>query len=390
MTLDEVLSISPSAFYVFDTAGASARIEYIRSVLGSDLKYAYAVKANPFLTEALASHADRFEICSPGESAICDECGIPQEKTVISGVYKTPSFIDALAASDAGRVYTVESNNQFELLRTLSAKYGKPLSLLLRLTNGSQFGINERDIERIISEREAYPQLNILGLQFFSGTQKNSLKKLRREISQLDAFITRLYECFGFITGELEFGTGFPVPYFAGEEFNEETFFSDFRDILESMTNSPVITLELGRSAAAFCGKYYTHIVDMKNNCGQNYLLIDGGMHQLVYFGQFMGMKLPPVTVLGKETDPSVAEWNICGSLCSMNDIVVKQLPLPEVKTGDILCFERTGAYSMTEGIALFLSRELPAVYLSGENGELTLVREAVETYPFNSPHIKK
>ena len=52
--------------------------------------------------------------------------------------------------------------------------------------------------------------------------------------------------------------------------------------------------------------------------------------------------------------------WNICGSLCTVNDVLVKQMPLKHAKIGDALVFERVGAYSVTEGIYLFLSRRMP------------------------------
>lgn len=130
------------------------------------------------------------------------------------------------------------------------------------------------------------------------------------------------------------------------------------------MTSKPKITLELGRSIAAICGKYYTHIVDKKCNKGENYLLVDGGMNHIVYYGQHMAMKQPYLSVCGKETEPCTESWNICGSLCSMNDIIAKQISLPDIEIGDIICFENTGAYCMTEGISLFLSRDIPSVYI--------------------------
>ena len=46
--------------------------------------------------------------------------------------------------------------------------------------------------------------------------------------------------------------------------------------------------------------------------------------------------------------------------LCTINDILVKRLPLGGLEIGDVLVFEQAGAYCMTEGIALFLSRDLP------------------------------
>lgn len=375
-----------SAYYEFDMTRIRRRIEYLRSLLGEDISLAYAVKANTFILQDMIPYVERFEICSPGESAICDMLGVPPEKTVISGVYKTPGFIEETVASSDGRIYTVESLTQFRLLRELSETYKKQLPVLLRLTNDSQFGINEADIRDIIAHREDYPFLELLGIQFFSGTQKTSLKKLARELRALDALLESLHTDHGYEARELEYGPGFPVAYYEGEQIDEAALIGGFAGLLKEMTCKPRITLELGRSIAACCGRYYTHIVDQKRNKGQNYLLVDGGMHHIVYFGQYMGMKHPVLSVVGKENAPIADSWNICGSLCSMNDILAKQMPLPPVAIGDTLCFENTGAYCMTEGISLFLTREIPAVYLIREDGTRVCVREPFETAALNAP----
>ena len=110
-------------------------------------------------------------------------------------------------------------------------------------------------------------------------------------------------------------------------------------------------------------------------------------MHHLVYFGQAMAMKRPRVSVVGKDGEPEGTKRTVCGSLCSMNDIIVKQLPLPGVRIGDVLCFENAGAYCMTEGIALFLSRDVPAVYLIREDGTAVCVRKPFETLQLNTPN---
>lgn len=375
-----------TAWYEFDMRCIRNRIDYLRSLLGENIDLAYAVKANTFIIKEMIPLVERFEICSPGESEICDRLGVPPEKTVISGVYKTPSFIDRIAAATDGRVYTVESLTQFQLLRSISEKHKKTLPVLLRLTNDSQFGINEEEICEIIAHRQKYPCLDILGIQFFSGTQKTSLKKLARELRVLDALLEHLQTEYGYEARELEYGPGFPVAYYEGENLDEESLIAGLASLLREMNVKTHITLELGRSIAACCGRYYTHIVDKKQNKGQNYLLVDGGMHHIVYFGQFMGMKHPVMSVVGKENSPAQEAWNICGSLCSMNDILAKQVPLPEIAIGDILCFENTGAYCMTEGISLFLTREIPAVYLIQMDGSVACVRKPFETMELNIP----
>ena len=379
----DISELQDTAYYVFDFRVLGQRIDDLRSLLGENIRLAYAIKANPFLVEGVLPKVERLEICSPGESYICDRLGTDPTVTVISGINKTPAFIEELVENTDGRIYTVESLTQFELLDRLSEKYGKKLKILLRLTNDSQFGINEEEIEALVRYRGDHPGLDYRGIQFFSGTQKTSLKKLRREILHLDELLIRLETDYGWRSPELEYGPGFPVSYF-GEALDERELILGLRQLLEETRWQGEVTLELGRSIAAGCGRYFTHVADLKTNHGQNYLILDGGMHQMVYFGQYMGMKLPKVTLCGKETLPPANNWNLCGSLCSMNDILVKGLPLPEVAIGDTLCFHNTGAYCVTEGISLFLSRDLPAVYILDEKGEPHRARKTTETYPMN------
>lgn len=375
-----------TAFYIFDIEKLKQRVAYLKSALPQNVDLCYAVKANTFIIKELIGSVERFEVCSPGEASICAVLGVPEEETVISGVYKTPQVIETMVAASSKRIFTVESLVQFELLNSLSKKYDKTLKVLLRLTNDSQFGINKSEIEEIIKNRGEYKNLDILGLQFFSGTQKASYKKLQREIAKLDELLLKLRDEYGFVSRELEYGPGFPVAYFEGEDFEEAELIARFSQALSSMQFKAKISLELGRSIAACCGSYCAHVVDIKRNKGQNYILIDGGMHHLVYFGQHMAMKHPLLFVPGKEEEEKAEAWNICGSLCSMNDIVAKQVMLPKISLGDVICFENTGAYCMTEGISLFLSREIPAVYLKKENGEYVCVREKFETSVLNTP----
>ena len=389
--LNRLLQENKTAFYVFDIEKLKARIAHLQAALPPEVVLCYAVKANTFITKELIDTIHRFEVCSPGEAEICRAVGVPSENMVISGVYKTPEVMEAMVADPGFHpIYTVESLEQYELFRRLAKQYGRTLPLLLRLTNGSQFGINQGDIEAIVARRGETPEVDILGIQFFSGTQKTSLKKLKREVGKLDDLLTLLEEKYGFVARELEYGPGFPVSYFQSDELDEAELLSGFSELLHDMTHHPKITLELGRSIAASCGTYYTHIVDLKRNQEQNYALVDGGMHHLVYFGQHMAMKQPFFHVCGKEELPATDQWNICGSLCSMNDVMTKQSPLPDLALGDVLAFENAGAYCMTEGISLFLSRDIPAVYLLLENGTAVQVRKAFDTATLNQPNYGK
>ena len=367
--------------YIFDINKMKQRVQYLRNKLPQKIKLCYAIKANTFVVKEMDDIIVRFEVCSPGEYQICKGSNIDSQKILISGVYKTPDIIKDMAINDKIFNFTIESMEQFELLKNIECK--NKLKILIRLTSGNQFGINVEEAEEIIKERSNYENLQILGLQYFSGTQKKSIKNLSRELEFVDNFIQELKEKYEYEPEELEFGPGFPVSYFQNEEFDEEEFFKEFSDLINNLKYRGQIILECGRSIVASCGSYITKVVDKKTNKGQNYAILDGGIHHLVYFGQSMAMKLPICEVYPKKEN-SQEKWNLCGSLCTVNDILVKQFPVGDLQIGDVFVFENTGAYCMTEGISLFLSRDLPSVLKITENNKIELARENLPTYKFN------
>ena len=52
---------------------------------------------------------------------------------------------------------------------------------------------------------------------------------------------------------------------------------------------------------------------------------------------------------------------------------------------GDYLIFENCGAYSVTESMALFLSRELPEIYTYSDEEGIKRLRKTFETYILNT-----
>jgi len=369
--------------YVFDIPKVNDRIKYLKTLLPENVLLCYAIKANTFIVKDIEENIDRFEVCSPGEYEICKSKNVNSEKILISGVYKSEETTKYMLETDKKiGYYSIESMEQFELLKSLSRD--RKINVMIRLTSGNQFGINECEVEEIIKNRSEYQTLDIKGIQYFAGTQRGSLKLLEKELNYMDTIIKRLEEQYNFTVQELEFGPGFPIHYFQNDEFNEKEFIEGFAEIIKNMNFKCKIILELGRSIAASCGYYITKVVDRKINKNQKYAILDGGINQLVYYGQSMAMKLPKCKVYPKRDNLDEEKWNLCGSLCTINDILVKQFPVGNLNINDLFVFENTGAYCMTEGIALFLSRNLPKVIKLKKNNELKLIRNDLSTYVFN------
>lgn len=378
-TLKAIIEKYGTPTYIYDIGILKKRIKYIKEHLPKHVKICYAIKANTFVVKDIENNVDRFEVCSPGEFEICRTKKVNEDKILISGINKSPDEIEHVIQNTSVRFFSIESMSQFNYFKNSKQK----IELLLRLTSGNQFGINKEDIEEIIKSKSKYPNLEIKGIQYFSGTQKTSIKILKKELEKLDNFIINLKEKYNYEPEELEFGTGFPVFYFQGKEFDEDDFFNQFSEIINSMNYKGSIIFEIGRSIVASCGRYITKVIDKKTNKGQNYAIVDGGINHLVYYGQSMAMKIPHLSIYPNRENVEDEKWNICGSLCTINDILVKQLP-SKIETGDVLIFKNTGAYCSTEGISLFLSRDLPKIVKINEDRSIELVRDKEATFSFN------
>lgn len=389
MKYDKAIEEFGTPLYIFDIDILKDRLNTLKQKLSDRVALCYAVKANPFIIPYAEPLCERLEVCSEGEFEICERVNAPMDKIVVSGVYKTPAFIERIVdCYDDICVYTIESLTHYELLKGLAKKYSKRLPVLIRITSKNQFGISEKDLDEILRDNPG-EYLDVKGLQYFSSTQKNSMKKFRRELAYLSELIGRIEEEYGIKIEEMEYGTGFPVSYFPTESIDEEQLFAEFNEELSVLPADIKITLEIGRSIAASCGSYITSVVDMKENSAGRFAIVDGGINHLVYYGQSMAMKQPVFELFPERECDETQEWNICGSLCTVNDIIVKALPLPKLEIGDMLCFKNTGAYCMCEGISLFLSRELPAVAVIEDN-KSKLLRGHFKTSALNGPKTEK
>lgn len=427
-------------FYVFDTDELRKRVCAIRAMLKGTAGVCYAMKANPFLVKSLEGCVDKFEICSPGEYYIYEGLVMPGDAMVYSGVYKDEeTFCRALEHYHETGIFTIESQRHLEILNSWAAAHGKQVKVYLRLTSGNQFGMDEDTVRQMVRDRADYPQVRIEGIHYFSGTQKRKMEKMQKELLYLDHFCMDLRKELQFQVKVLEYGPGAAISYFKNDKQVPSTveMVDSMKRMIESLQFGGQVTLELGRFLAAMCGYYFVSACDIKVNKGESYCIVDGGIHQMNYDGQLKGMYLPYMKHLRKtetgfqeidkikvpdlnrdgtesktvglsgDEDRSKTEnrsgsrsgimdgdgagdvqekWNICGALCTVNDVICRQVSMGSVEIGDVFVFERTGAYSVTEGMLHFLSRNLPEVYFYSAKEGLKSVRKPLATYTMNRP----
>ena len=173
--------------YLFDLDCIRERVQSFRDAFEGEIELTYSMKTNPFLTLEMSKQVERIEVCSMGEFRICRDLAIPAEKLYISGVLKIREDLMEILeyGQDAAR-YTAESPLQLQMLSDWADAHDKTLRVYPRLTNGSQFGMDEDTICGLIRDREKYPHIEFAGIHFFSGTQKKKLKKHEKELKTLE------------------------------------------------------------------------------------------------------------------------------------------------------------------------------------------------------------
>lgn len=364
--------------FVFDTDEFAKQTDLIKNALG-DTPLCYSIKANPFLLHTLPKSVSYVEVCSPGELAICRRLGVDPKKIIYSGVNK--GFADVGDAVDYGAaILTAESERHIEIINEVCRGRGKRAEVILRITSGNQFGMDFEKVAEIISTREKYKNVDIIGLHYYSGTQKRTVKVIEKDIKRFEEYLDRLGAELGYVPTHVEYGPGMAAEYFNPPyEEKDKEMLEGVGLLLRTFGEKYPLTVEMGRFAAASCGTYLTSVADIKRNDGNDYVICDGGINHLRYHGQTMAMQVPPITLLNGNGE-SDRDYTLCGSLCTVADLLVRKVTLPKIDIGDVIAFGRCGAYTVTEGTALFLSRTMPRIVLYSESGGAQLKRDFKNT----------
>lgn len=391
MTYDEMSVIKEQIVtpaYVFDKVEFKTRTIETRKLLDFNVGMCFSIKANPFLIDSVFQSTDlfdRFEVCSIGELYICINFCIPADKIIFSGVNKNVGEIEE-AYEYGVRLFTIESFNHLRDICSVARKKDTVIPVLLRISADSQFGMDEADVRNVICDREQYPNVDIVGIHYFTGTQKKSYGIILEELEYLYKFCERMKLEFGFNIKEVEYGTGLGVDYFVDHKGGANSI-KEILPGLQSLSMITKLTIEMGRYFTATCGYYFTKVVDCKTNNGTKYVIVDGGMNHLHYDGQVKSMRVPIHTHIKgivKERATFNDKWTVCGSICSTEDVICRDVEYNGITEGDFLVFENCGAYSCMEAMSTFLSREMPQIWARLEEDKLFLIRDFIYTDSFN------
>lgn len=377
--------------YLYDSASLEAALNDYRTALQrfypGEAGITYAGKA--FLCTALAQWVSRKDLwldCTgAGEIHIAVSAGVPRENILVHGVNKSAQDLQA-AVQHAG---TIVVDNLFELERMeeLHRTHFPFPDLWLRLKPGttvkthayiqtgqrdSKFGMDLEDAPQAVRIC-LQAGLPLTGLHFHLGSHFHELEPLGAALQAVLDFSRFTLSDAGWFPQVVCTGGGWGVPYHEDNLPHPEVggFIQYIAEQVQSLCRErglplPKLQVEPGRSLVARAGVALYRVGAVKVTPGRRWLLLDGGLadnpRPALYGAHYTAMP-----VQNPERIPDRPTW-LAGPFCESGDVLIENLPLPEVAPGEWIAVPVSGAYQLSMG-SNYNGARRPAVLWLDENG---------------------
>lgn len=331
----------------------------------------YACKA--FLNQALAiifkEEGLGLDVVSGGELSIAHSVGFPLNKVYFHGNNKTQEELSLALDLGIGRI-VVDNFHELEMLNKLVKEKGLTQDILLRITPGvdphthqytttgtvdSKFGflIATGQAEQAVKQAMSIPNLNLLGLHFHLGSPISQVQPYELAIEIVLCFAQEMGEKFNFNLGEFNIGGGFAVPYtldskvFAIADY-AKAIIAKMNNLIPSLGLSyPRLVIEPGRAIVGQAGIALYKVGAIKEIPNvRKYICVDGGMSDNIRPALY-GAKYEAL-VANKASETEIDKVCIAGKHCESGDILVKDVNIAPVASGDIIAIPVCGAYSIS------------------------------------------
>lgn len=340
-----------------------------------------------------------FDVVSGGEIYTVYKSGADMSKVLFNGNNK--SFDELSLAIELG-VGRISADNFFELalLDEIAKSQNKTVNILLRITPGiechtheyiqtghldSKFGFDLTQIDDAVDLiLNNYTNVKLHGLHAHIGSQIFETKVYHDEIEILVKELARLDEKFGLKLNEINVGGGLGVKYTDSD--CPPSVYEIAEVIINSLNNSiekygiepPSLFLEPGRSIISTAGvTLYTVGSSKQVPRGKKYVAIDGGMadnpRPSMYGAEYCA------EIGNKKEDAALQTVTIAGRFCESGDILIKDISLPELSEGDILCVYNTGAYNYSMASNYNRVQKSQMVIVNNSKSDIIVRRETLE-----------
>ena len=365
----------------------------------SHIEYSSKAFANPALGRIIAEEGLHMDIVTGGELVFAKAANFPPERLNFHGNNKGREELGEAIDYSIGRI-TIDSFYEIGLLNEVAAERGVRQKALLRVspsvdphthmltTTGvldSKFGfsIETGAAAEAVEQAMAAANLDVVGLHFHLGSPIFELEPYSQAIDYVLNFAAQMRDAHGLKLTEFNPGGGFAVGY-VGEQLPPQI--SEYASEISSAVRSgcdrygldePLLTVEPGRAIVARAGVAVYTVGGIKRIPNVRvYVSVDGGM----------GDNIRPALYSSRYTVRRVREpyatpgerVTVVGKYCESGDFIAKDVDLPLLEPGDLVCTPTSGAYAVPMASNYNMTRR-PAIVMV-KDGKARLIRRR-ETY---------
>lgn len=387
--------------YVYDRSSLDAAVASYRTALASlpahsNLTFAGKAFLNRTIARWAAHQGLWLDCTGAGELYIASQAGVPRSQILVHGVSKSPEDLEA-AFAQAG---TIVVDNLSELDSILQAAKSRPCpDLWLRIRPGqavltdhvytqtgqddAKFGMNFSEAAEAV-QRCLLNHLPLRGIHFHQGSHFHDPAPVAPAIDSVLDWLAEMHQSTGWYPTTFSPGGGWGVPYH--EDDLPHAPVSEYvglivRELVAGCAKRslplPNLHLEPGRSLVARAGVAIYRINHVKHSATRRWLLLDGGMadnpRPAIYGARYSAL---PVT--NPERDLLGPAW-FGGPYCESGDVLIENLPMPEMQAGELVAIPVSGAYHLSMGSNYNGARKPAVLWLQHGHAHLIQRRETLD-----------
>ena len=392
--------------YLYDQATMDAAASAYREALAhhypGETGVTFAGKA--LMLTAAAQWVQRqgflLDCTGAGELHIAANADLAPHQILVHGVNKSDE--DLAAAVEHGGVIVVDNPTELARLAQI-ARQGRALpELWLRVRPGvavdthayrqtgqhdSKFGFSTDEAMAAVAMAQTQA-LPVTGFHFHQGSQFFDPAPIGPGIDTVLDLVQTLHHRTGWLPKTISPGGGWGVAYHE-DELPQPSVDAYVAFVAQRMIQGcqqrglplPRLQVEPGRSLVARAGVAIYRVGAIKQTPHRRWLMIDGGMadnpRPALYGARYSAL---PVTNPDRPVldDPTYGPAWLAGPYCESGDVLIENLPMPEMAAGELVAVPASGAYHVNMGSNYNGARKPAVVWLREGKVYLVQRRETV------------
>ena len=391
--LEEIASVIPTPFHIYDEAGLRRNIRDVKKAFAwnKGFREYFAVKAepNPVILSILKEEGCGCDCSSLTELMMAKAIGCTGELTMFSSNDTPPQ--EYVYANDMGAIINLDDFTMVDKFEKAVGKFPKTMCCrynpggIFKVSNDimdnpgdAKYGMTTDQLFRAfwILKEKGVENFGIHSFLVSNAVTNNYYPMLAKLLFELAVALKKEV---GVHISFINLSGGIGIPYRPGQEPNDifaigEGVRKAYEDVLVPAGMGEVaLYTEMGRYVTGPFGALVTRAINEKHIM-KEYIGVDACAVNLMRPAMYGAYQ--HITVMGKEDAPLTNLYDITGSLCENNDKFAIDRMLPKIDMGDLLYIHDTGAHGFAMGYN-YNGKLKSAEVLLHEDGSFDMIRRA-------------